>query len=191
MRRRLPHRIIACCLAVALSVALAACGSGKHPYDATAENNGYYVKLDGISYQLQISRELNQYAVEDHQYLAGLAAGTTAPSATQLWYGVFLWAKNDTKHSVATADNFYITDTQNNVYRPVTVNPQINQYAWVAETLAPLGTEPAPDTTASFGPTQGGLVLFKLPVAVYNNRPLTLHIVSPSGGRDATISLDL
>ncbi len=54
----------------------------------------------------------------------------------------------------------------------------------------PSGVEPAPNTTASFGPTQGGLLLFKLPISVYSNRPLTLHIFSPSGGK-GEIDLDL
>ena len=34
-----------------------------------------YVDAGPITYQLQISRQLNQYATEDSQYLAGLPAG--------------------------------------------------------------------------------------------------------------------
>ena len=56
--------------------------------------------------------------------------------------------------------------------------------------LLPSGTEPALNTTMSEGPTQGGLLLFKLNNAVYSNRPLMLHI-HPQSGRAATISLDL
>jgi hypothetical protein len=44
---------------------------------------------------------------------------------------------------------------------------------------------------ASFGPTQGGLLLFKLDTSVYDNRPLTLEIRGPSGRVWGTISLDL
>jgi hypothetical protein len=170
---------------------LAACGSARHPADATAENNGYYIRAGAITYQLQVSRELNQYATEDHQYLTGLPAGTPAPNPEQLWYGVFLWAKNNSKSPVPTADQFDIVDTQGNKYYPVALNATANQYAWAAETLQPLGTEPAPDTTASFGPTQGALVLFKLNTTVYANRPLTLEIHAPGQNTAATISLDL
>ena len=60
---------------------------------------------------------------------------------------------------------------------------------WTAQTLQPLQTEPGADTTASYGPTQGGLILFKLNATVYANRPLTLDI--HSGGKTATISLNL
>jgi hypothetical protein len=182
------HRLLAC---LGASLALAACGSGKHPYDATADNNGFYVKAGGIFYQLQISRELNQYSVEDHQYLVGLPAGTTTPGASQIWYGVFLWAKNYTKHTMTTASSFDIVDTQGNRYHPVSLDSSINQYAWSPQTLEPLGTEPGPDTTASFGATQGALLLFKLSTSVYDNRPLTLEIHPQGTAQTSTISLDL
>lgn len=171
--------------ALGLAVALGACGSvGK---DAPAENDGVYVSLHGIDYQLQVSRELNPYSAEDHGYLAGV--GNHPPSPQQLWYGVFMRAVNNSGHTQTTTDNFDIRDTQGNVYYPVPVPASNNQYVWTAMQLAPLETQPAPDTTASFGPTQGALVLFKLNTSVYANRPLTLDI--HAGGKTATISLDL
>jgi hypothetical protein len=178
-------------VAAVLAVALTGCGAARHPSDATAENNGYYVKAGQVYYQLQVSRELNQYATEDHQYLTGLPAGTAAPTATQLWYGVFLQAFNKSKQPQTTASSFYIQDTQGNKYYPVTLNSSVNGYAWTSTRLSPLETEPAPDTTASTGPTQGAMLLFKLNVSVYNNRPLTLFIQPPGQPQPATISLDL
>jgi hypothetical protein len=67
----------------------------------------------------------------------------------------------------------------------------VNQYAWTAQTLPPLGTEPGPNTTASTGATQGALLLFELNDSVYDNRPLTLEIHSPGTSQTSTISLDL
>ena len=68
----------------------------------------------------------------------------------------------------------------------------MNGYAWTTQTLKPGAVEPGPDTQGSFGPTQGGLLLFKLNNSVYDNRPLTLEI---RGGPEhrvwSTISLDL
>ncbi|MBV8940466.1 MAG: hypothetical protein JO240_01895 [Solirubrobacterales bacterium] len=179
--------------AVLAALALAACGSGKHPYDATAENNGYYVRTGSIYYQLQVSRELNPFSVEDHQYLTGLPGGTTTPGPNQLWYGVFLWARNYGKQPQTTAGNadFVITDTQGDQYHPVPLDSTVNQYAWTARTLAPLEAEPGHDTTASFGPTQGALLLFRLNTTVYDNRPLTLQIHVPGESQVSTISLDL
>ncbi len=182
------HRLLACLGAALL---LAACGSARHPYDATANNNGFYVQAGSVIYQLQISRELNQYAVEDHQYLTGLPAGTAPPSAQQVWYGVFLWAKNYSKHPATTASSFDIVDTQGNKYYPVALDPSLNQYAWASQSLPPLGTEPAPNTTASLGPTQGALLLFKLSTSAYSNRPLTLEIHPAGTTQTSTISLDL
>jgi hypothetical protein len=184
-RRRLPIIVSA----AVLSLALAACGKSNNP--PSAENDGVYVQGGPITYQLQVSRELNQYATEDSQYLKGLPGGTASLTASQEWYGVFLWAKNQTKQPEETSTNFDIVDTQGNHYYPVAVDPATNQYAWTAQRLSPGGVEPGPDTTASFGPTQGGLLLFKLSTSVYDNRPLTLEIRGPTQKVWATISLDL
>lgn len=184
------HRIAAVAGAIVLAAAIAGCGHANGP--PTLENDGVYVNAGPITYQLQISRQLNQYSTEDRQYVTGLPSGTSsALTPTQLWYGVFLWAKNQTKRSYKTTDDFDIVDTERDHYYPVAVNPALNPYAWTPQTLPPGGTEPAPDTTASFGPTQGALLLFKLPTTVYDNRPLTLEIRGPSGKVWGTISLDL
>ncbi len=149
-----------------------------------------YVDAGPVTYQLQISRQLNQYAVEDHQYLAGLPAGQAKLTPDQLWYGVFLWAKNQTNEFHATSDDFTITDTTGDTFRPIKLDTSVNGYAWTPQTLAPFAVEPEPNTTASFGPTQGGLILFKLPTSVYSNRPLTLYIVAPGTNQTGMISLD-
>jgi hypothetical protein len=171
------------------AVVLAGCGKTTRP--ASVENNGVYVDAGPVTYQLQISRELNQYSTEDAQYVNGLPAGTTPPSPSQLWYGVFLWAKNQTKSPHMTSDNIDIVDTDGNHYYPISLNHAANPYAWTAEQLGPGAIEPGPDTTASFGPTQGGLLLFKLNSSAYDNRPLLLEIRGPGNQLWATISLDL
>jgi hypothetical protein len=178
-------------LAALVVFGVAACGSARHPYDATAENNGFYIKGGKIEYQLQVSRVLNQFEVEDHQYLTGLPTGTKPPAPDQIWYGVFLWAQNAAKSPQTTAGSFDIVDTQGKHYYPVPLNSTLNQYAWSSQTLLPQGTEPGPDSTAAAGPTGGGLVLFKLPISVYANRPLMLDIYVPGRSQPSTISLDL
>jgi hypothetical protein len=172
-----------------VSLGLAACGKTGVP--KTSENNGVYVNAGPVTYQLQISRELNQYSTEDRQYVTGVPAGQSSLMPGQLWYGVFLWAKNQTDHPQVTTGKFDIVDTQGNVYRPIALSPALNSYAWTPQRLEPRAVQPAPDTTASFGPTQGGLLLFKLNNSIYDNRPLLLEIRSPTGKRWAAISLDL
>jgi hypothetical protein len=186
-----PRRFwILACL-VATSLGLAACGRQAHPTVADPENDGVYVDAGGITYQLQISRQLNQYSVEDSQYIRGLPAGTPNPTPDQLWYGVFLWAKNQSDQARPVTDTFAIVDTQGNTYKPIDINPELNPYAWRPAVLAPSGTEPSAATTAASGPTQGGLLLFKLNNAVYSNRPLTLFIHAQGTAKPAEISLDL
>lgn len=192
-------RTLVCALLVAIG--LAACGGSGTSHHAggqetglsvaDANNDGSYVTANGITYQLQVSRELNQYSTEDSQYVRGVPAGTTDPGPTQEWYGVFLWAKNQTHQTRTTSDNFEIVDTQGNTYDPLKLDTAVNPFAWTAQTLAPLATEPGVDTVASYGPTQGALLLFKISTDAYANRPLTLYILSSSGKKLASISLDL
>jgi len=179
--------------ALTLAFGVAACGHKQaHPTVADANNDGGYVDAGPVTYQLEISRVLNPYSTEDSQYVKGLPVGTPPITGQQEWYGVFLWAKNQTDRPQTTTDKFVVTDTQGNRYYPLPLDPNLNPYAWTSETLQPLQIEPGPDTTASFGPTQGGLVLFKINNSAYDNRPLTLHILGPDGVRTlATISLDL
>jgi hypothetical protein len=186
------RRLLLLLFALALAVGLSACGHKEaHPTQADANNNGGYIDAGPITYQLQISRELNPYSTEDSSYVKGLPPGTTGPTATQLWYGVFLWAKNQTHHDYTTLNSFEISDTAGNTYQPVKLDPNINPFAWTPQTLAPNQTEPLPDTVASLGPTQGGLLLFKLPTSVYSNRPLTLWLLGSAGKKLGSISLNL
>jgi len=182
---------IAIC-ALSLALCLTACGhKEEHPHNADANNIGGYVDAGPITYQLQISRILNPYSVEDSQYVKGLPPGTPPLTPDQYWYGVFLWAKNQTNGPLTTSDKFVVTDTQNTRYYPVKLDADLNPFAWTAQRLYPLQTEPAPDTPASNGPTQGGLLLFRISNSAFANRPLTLHILSPENVSLATISLDL
>jgi hypothetical protein len=175
---------------VALSSLAAACGS--HSNTADANNDGTYVKAGPVTYQLEVSRELNAFTPEDAGYLQGLPKSQTTLPSDQEWYGVFMWAKNQTKQPQLTTDNFDVVDTQGHVYKPIQLH---NPYAWTSQPLAPGAVEPNPQTTAGFGPTQGGLLLFKVPSqganSVYANRPLTLEIVGNTGKVWGTISLDL
>ncbi len=177
---------------VALAAGLGACGIGnKVAHPTTADGEQIYVDAGRTTYQVQITRALNPYATEDRQYLAGVAPAELTLAPDQLWFGVFLWAKNQTNSSVTTSSTFTITDSAGGVYQPISVDATANPYAWTSQTLAPRATEPGPGTTASFGPTQGGLLLFKLSDSVYANRPLTLNIYAAGQSKPSTVTLDL
>jgi hypothetical protein len=185
---RLRNLGTAACL-LGLGLGLSGCGKTSHP--PTTENDGVYITAGPLTYQLQISRQLNQYATEDRQYLTGVPADQASLTGSQEWYGVFLWAKNQTESTHVTASDFDIVDTQGKHYYPLALSSSTNPYAWSSEPLAPGATEPGLDTTASFGPTQGAMLLFKLDTSVYDNRPLALEIRGPSRQLWGTISLDL
>ena len=177
-------------------MALGLSGCGNHPrlrHSGDPQNFGVYINAGPITYQMEISRELNGYSTEDSQYLEGLPKGTTAPNATQEWYAVFMWAWNQNKHPEYTAplSAFDIVDTQGTVYRPEPIDPHVNPYQWTSQLLQPKETEPQPDTTAFFGPTQGQLLLFKISTTAYANRPLTLQIHGGANNQvEATVPLD-
>ncbi len=181
---------LVCVLAVSLGIG--ACGIGhKVSHPTTADSEQIYVDAGRVTYQVQITRALNPYATEDSQYLAGVAADQLPLAPDQLWFGVFLWAKNQTKSYVTTSDTFKIIDSEGTVYTPTPIDTAVNEYAWTAQKLAPQGTEPGPDTTAFYGPTQGGLILFKMSDSIYSNRPLTLLIYAAGQTHPSTVSLDL
>jgi hypothetical protein len=182
--------VLVAMLVLSVALAVSACGEQSHPTVANANNDGGYVDAGPITYQLQISRVLNPYDTEDSGYLAGVPGSTSLPPE-EMWYGVFLWAKNQTHAAATTSDSFVITDTQGNRYYPVKLNAELNPYAWTAMSLKPLDTEPIPDSTAYWGPTQGGLLLFRLNMDVYSNRPLVLSIYAEGQAHPSLISLDL
>jgi hypothetical protein len=179
------------CAAVS-AVVIGACGvNHKLPHPHYADNPAVYVNAGGVTYQVQISRQLNQYAAEDHSYLAGVAPSQLPIAPDQLWFGVFLWAKNQTHLTLTTSDTFTIRDSAGRVYYPTPIASYSNPWAWSARRLQPGGTEPAVDTMAFYGPTQGSLVLFKLYDSIYSNRPLTLNIYAAGQAFPTRVSLDL
>jgi hypothetical protein len=171
-----------------LGLVLGSCGH-KESHPTVADNEGVYVDAGPITYQVQLSRELNPFSQEDRQYLVGLRA--SPPKPDQEWFAVFMWAKNQTGSPQKTTDSFDIVDTQGTTYRPVTLDPRLNAYAWKAQTLKPLQTQPAPDTVGAFGPTQGSELLFKINSSAYANRPLTLEIHAPGQPTPSAVTLDL
>jgi hypothetical protein len=176
-----------------LAIALGGCGrstlTGVSQDELSAGGEPYF-NLGNVTYQIEISRQLNPFGVEDVQYLAGVKDAQDLP-ANQLWFGVFLWAKNQDKQVQNTADTFEIVDSGGTVYRPTPLNASVNPYAWTKQALSQNQIEPLPGSTASNGSTGGGLILFKLNDAVYDNRPLTLKIFKPGDPKPADISLDL
>jgi hypothetical protein len=158
--------------------------------DQLAAGGEPYFWAGPVTYQVQLSRQLNPYDADDVQYLAGVA-GAQDLNAQQFWFGVFLWAKNQTNRYVTTTDTFKLVDSNGDVFTPVKLNASVNQYAWTSQTLSPDGIEPVADSAASNASAGGGLILFKLTQNVYSNRPLTLEVFAPGRSKPSLVSLDL
>ncbi|HEX3804580.1 MAG TPA: hypothetical protein VHV75_17265 [Solirubrobacteraceae bacterium] len=196
VRSKKALRLSSLLVVAALAVGLSGC-SVEHRTDQTGVSQDElsaggepYFWAGPISYQVQISRQLNPYDPVDVQYLAGVA-GAQDLKSQQFWYAIFLWAKNQTNRYVTTTDTFKLLDSDGQVFSPTPLNASVNPYAWTAQTLAPDGIEPMADSTASNASAGGGLILFKLDQNVYSNRPLTLLVYAPGSTKPSRVSLDL
>jgi len=192
--RKRSARLVLLFVVVALGVGLSGCGLNRTnatnvTQDELSAGAEPYFNAGPITYQVQISRQLNPYDPIDVQFLTGIP---TAQDLTpqQFWFGVFLWAKNQTSKYVQTTDTFKLVDSSGQVFTPTPL-PSVNPYAWTAQTLAPDGIQPAADTAASDSSPGGGLILFKLTQSVYSNRPLTLEVFAPGSTTPSRVSLDL
>jgi hypothetical protein len=178
-------------LFLAAVAALVASGCGNKETTATvADTEGIYVTVDGLKYQIQISRILNPAAPDDSHYLRGVAATETLGD-DEVWYGIFMRVENDGDDPHATAENFKITDTQDDVYEPIELDAATNDFVYEPTDLQPGKLLPEPDTPAYDNTIRGGLILFKVNAAALANRPLELEIESPSGGDNAIVDIDV
>lgn len=184
-------RRLAVSAAVALAAAsgLAACGSEEAVREAKTE--GVYVSTGELKYQVQISRVLNPSDFEDQDYLKGLSAADKALAPDENWFAIFVRVFNQGDAPHASAQRFTIEDTTGQRFDPVGLSRQANSVAYVPRVVKPGDQIPLPGSLARENPTQGGLVLFKVPNASLDNRPLVLHIASPEGGPEATVDLDV
>jgi hypothetical protein len=179
--RKLP--LLAAVLVAAL--ALGACGDSHTKvstgtYAGESGANAPYLNLGPLIYEVQLSRQLNPNNSEDAGYLQGVPYGEGQLKKGEEWFGVFIQVYNNTEHAHQAAEAISISDTEGNVYHPVEVLPT-NHYIYRGGVMPPKSIIPKADTTASFGPTQGALLLFKIKTYSLNNRPLEIKIQEPEG----------
>jgi hypothetical protein len=170
-------------LATAAALALSACGNAdtKVTTGTYAGESGAaapYLDVGPLIYQIQLSRQLNPADVEDAGYLQGLSPAERALAPGQEWFGVFVQVYNEHSAEFPAASTMTITDTQGNAYTPIPPAPT-SSYAFRGGLVPAKGQLPIPDSTASFGPTQGALLLYKLHLASLDNRPLKIKIANP------------
>ena len=191
MRRRMTPRhklVLLACLIAGLFL-LVGC---ENPRENDAGREGLPEKIGNLDYNVYLTRELNLKDVED----SGYYKGPEAPPGYAL-YGVWLTVCNpasevESPHWMASS-RFTIESTQGETFHPLPL-PADNVFAYHARPLKHGACIPEPGSLAAAGPTNGAMLIFKLPLDALENRPLDLIIESPplEEGRDeGRIELDI
>jgi hypothetical protein len=182
-----PRLALVACLLAAL-VAFTGCENTR---EKDAGREGLPEQVGNVDYNVFITRELNLRDPEDRGYYKG----PEAPPGFAL-YGVFLQACNpsDKGPRWTAASKFEIEDTQGNKFKPLPL-PADNIFAYKAKPLKEHACIPESGSLAESSPTNGSLLIFKLPLQTLENRPLDLRITAPpnaSGERESKlIELDI
>jgi hypothetical protein len=173
--------LAACLLGIAVGVA--ACGDEEPGVDEPARE-GLALELDGVDYNVFITRQLNPEIPPDEEYYTG-----PEPAADETLYGVFVQVCNDSSEARQTTDTFKVVDNQGNEFEPEQVDAA-DVIAYESRLLDPEECIPEAGSLAQLGPQAGSMLLFRLPLANTENRPLELEIEG-EGDEHLTFDLDL
>src|SRR5437763_14807011 len=113
--RKLPPALAALMAALALG----ACGSSHSKvttgtYAGESGQNAPYLDVGPLTYQVQLSRQLNPTNSEDSSYLKGLRPAQSKLEPGQEWFAVFLQVYNHSSVPRQASTAISISDTQNN-----------------------------------------------------------------------------
>lgn len=173
-------RLLPALAVLALSLVLTACGSSTNIRDLSEAEP---VALGDLQYNVVFSRFLNPNDSEDKGYLVG----QPIPKPSQTYLGVFMQINNKGKSFATVPSGMKIVDTQHNIYYPL---PTSSPYALrFGDRVGPEDQVPAPDSAPQVGPIGGSMILFVIPDAAIENRPLQLIIPGPGG--PARVVLDI
>jgi hypothetical protein len=172
-------------------------GEGNNP-TAEGETEGVYITTGGLRYQVQMSRKLNPYDVEDQAYLVGIPDPAAQVANKRFtWFGVFIRVENRTGHAgvppkfILSANNFRLEDNEGEISLPVPHIPVENVFAYRPRVIPPRGVTPKPSSIAAQSPIGGALILFKVDQNLLERRPVLLKIKPPTGGEEAEVRLDI
>jgi hypothetical protein len=168
--------------ACVLALGVTGCGDEEPGVDEPARE-GLALELDGVDYNVFITRQLNPRVTPDMAYVT-----EEAPPGEAL-YGVFIEACNNSDEPRETVSEFVVHDNQENRFEPEEL-PEDNHFAYTPRTLNPQECIPEAGSVAQLGPTEGAMLLFQLPIQNTENRPLELEMEAPDG-ETLTFELDI
>jgi hypothetical protein len=173
--------LLACLAALALGAA--ACGD-EEPGVSEPAREGLALPLDGVDYNVFITRQLNPGTPPDDTYVEG-----PEPAPGETLYGIFLQACNSSGEARSTIEDFKVVDNQGNEFEPEEL-PEDNAFAYHSRELDPKECIPESGSVAQLGPTAGSMLLFRLPLQTTENRPLELEMRG-EGDEHLTFELDI
>jgi hypothetical protein len=186
MPGRMPRRLVMLLCLAALAAFAVGCGEANVEQGVEEPaREGLALPLDGIDYNVFITRQLNPKIPPDDAYVE---PGTQA-AKDEVLMGVFLQACNRSDKVHETVDSFKIVDNQGNEFEPETL-PEENKFAYHPRNLDPHQCIPATGSVAQLGPSAGSMLLFRIPLANIEYRPLELEIRGP-GDEHLTFDLDI
>ena len=184
------RRLASAGAALALALGVSACGN-KHSVVTEAETEGIYLDVGEVTYQVQISRQLNPGAIpEDRTFVTGVDAGESKLGSGEGWFAVFVRAENESHDPQPAATTFEIKDADGHSFEPVELGPE-NPFRYSGGTLKDRGVLPSPNSVAGQTSINGLELLFKIDIDVLDSsRPLKLEIHSPTDD-DVVAEVDL
>lgn len=169
-------------VAVLIAVPLASCGE-EEGAEALEAVEGEPLHLDGLIYNVAITRFLNPEEPSDQDYLEGQPPEPVGES----YLGVFLTILNEESEAQPSAGAYTLTDASHRDFEPLASE---SPFALERGVTVPAETSvPREDTTASAGPIQGAMLLFLVEDDVSEERPLELEI--EAGGETGVVELDI
>ena len=185
MPARMARRLLMLLSLAALACGMTACGNKDEEQGVDEPGReGLALDLEGVDYNVFITRQLNIKVPPDDAYFDGPEA-----EKDETLYGVFVQVCNNSKETRQTIDDFSIKDNQGNEFQPEEL-PEDNQFAYHATELLPDECIPEAGSVAQLGPSAGSMLLFRLPLENTEYRPLELE-VEGQGGEHLTFELDI
>ena len=186
MPARMPRRLPMLLCLLALAAGAAACGEADVEQGVEEPaREGIALELEGLEYNVFITRQLNTREPPDDAYVE---AGTE-PEKGETLYGVFIQVCNRSDDAHQSLEEFKIVDNQGNEFEPEEL-PEENHFAYHERELLPDECIPEAGSVAQLGPTAGSMLLFRLPLANTEYRPLELEIEG-TGDEHLTFELDI
>jgi hypothetical protein len=161
---------VAALLAVVALTGLSACGNDEEPGVDEPAREGLAIPVDGIQYNVFITRQINPEIQPDEALYQG-----PPPEAGSTFYGLFIQACNDTDETHDAIEDFIVTDNQGEEFEPLEL-PEENAFAYRATTLEPGECIPEAGSVTQLGPSGGALLMFEIPLDKTENRPLELEL---------------